>query len=135
MLTVISLDHFVLRIRDLDASLHFYRDLLGLPVLFLEEYQAGQRPFVSVRIGEQLLDLVPDLTYDPEHANRAGGFLHFCVGVAPGHFAEIIPWLHSQGVTVLEDQPVQRMGARGLGLSIYVTDPDGYTVELKEQPA
>jgi len=35
-------------------------------------------------------------------------------------------------VTVLEEQPVPRMGATGMGLSIYVTDPDGYVVELKE---
>ncbi len=135
MLAVTGLDHFVLRVRDLDACLRFYRDLLHLPVLFLDEYHAGQRPFVSVRIGEQLLDLVPDSTYDPDASRRAGGFLHFCVGIAPGHLAEIVPWLRAHGVTVLEDQPVQRMGARGLGLSIYVTDPDGYVVELKEQPA
>ncbi len=135
MLTVTGLDHFVLRIRDLDASLRFYRDLLRLAVLFLEEYRAGQRPFVSIRIGEQLLDLVPDATYDPEEGTRTGGFLHFCVGIAPGHLATIVPWLHAQGVTVIEDEPVQRMGARGRGLSIYVTDPDGYIVELKEQPA
>ncbi len=135
MLTVTGLDHFVLRVRDLDASLRFYRDLLRLPVLFLDEYRAGQRPFVSVRIGEQLLDLVPDSTYDPDEAKRTGGFLHFCVGIAAGHLAATVPWLDAHGVTVLEDQPVQRMGARGLGLSIYVTDPDGYIVELKEQPA
>ncbi len=135
MLTVTGLDHFVLRVRDLGASLRFYRDLLRLPVLFFDEYRAGERPFVSVRIGEQLLDLVPDSTYDPDAAKQAGGFLHFCVGIAPGHLAEIVPWLHAQGVAVLEDQPVQRMGARGLGLSIYATDPDGYVVELKEAPA
>lgn len=132
MLNVTALDHFVLRVRDLDASLAFYRGVLGLPIQFLEEYRAGQRPFVSVRIGSQLLDLVPDATFDPEAGRNAGGFLHFCVGITAGHLASIVRWLKERGVTVLEDQPVPRMGATGMGLSIYITDPDGYVVELKE---
>ncbi len=135
MITVTGLDHFVLRVRDLDASLRFYRDILGLPVLFLDEYRARQRPFVSVRVGEQLLDLVPDATYDPTEGKSKGGFLHFCVGIEAGQLSRIVPWLRQHGVTVLEEQPVIRLGARGLGLSIYITDPDGYTVELKEQAA
>jgi catechol 2,3-dioxygenase-like lactoylglutathione lyase family enzyme len=132
MITVTALDHFVLRVRDLDASLAFYRDILGLPIQFLEEYRAGQRPFVSARIGNQLLDLVPDSTFDPAAGKTAGGFLHFCVGVSGGQLERIIPWLKERGVNVLEDQPVPRMGATGMGLSIYITDPDDYLVELKE---
>jgi catechol 2,3-dioxygenase-like lactoylglutathione lyase family enzyme len=132
VITVTALDHFVLRVRDLEASLGFYRDLLGLPIQFLDEYRAGQRPFVSVRIGSQLLDLVPDSTFDPDAGKTAGGFLHFCVGVPAGQLERSIPWLKERGVNVLEDQPVPRMGATGMGLSIYITDPDAYVVELKE---
>ncbi len=132
MITVTALDHFVLRVRDLDASLAFYRDILGLPIQFLDEYRAGQRPFVSARIGGQLLDLVPDPTFDPAAGRNTGGFLHFCVGVPAGRLHGIIPWLKERGVNMLEDQPMPRMGATGMGLSIYITDPDGYVVELKE---
>ena len=60
---VTAVDHFVLRVRNLDRSLAFYRDLLGLPVECLDEYRAGTRPFVSVRVGEQLIDLAPDQSY------------------------------------------------------------------------
>ena len=132
MITVTALDHFVLRVRDLDASLRFYRDILGLAIEFLEEYRAGSRPFVSVRVGAQLIDLVPDPTYDSTQGGSMGGFLHFCVGIEAGRLTRVIPWLAERGVHVLEDQPMQRMGATGMGLSIYVTDPDGYVVELKE---
>ena len=131
MIKIRALDHFVLRVRDLDAALAFYRDVLGLPILFLEEYRAGQRPFVSARIGEQLLDLVPDPTYDPQTGRDTGGFLHFCVEV-DGDLRSLIPRLKERGVTPIEDEPVPRMGARGMGLSIYITDPNGYVVELKE---
>ena len=132
--TVTGLDHFVLRVRDLDASLRFYHDVLGLAVECLDAYRAGTRPFVSVRVGDQLIDLVPDPTYDPDAGRAAGGFLHCCVEV-DGRLSDVLPWLRSQGVAVLEDQPVPRLGARGVGLSIYVHDPDGYVVELKERMA
>jgi catechol 2,3-dioxygenase-like lactoylglutathione lyase family enzyme len=131
MLTIQALDHFVLRVRDLDRSVDFYRNVLGLPIEFLEEYRAGTRPFVSARVGEQLIDLVPDPTYDPDAGLNAGGFLHFCVDVADCDFDRIIPALKARGVEVIEEQAVPRMGAHGMGLSIYIRDPDGYIVELK----
>lgn len=125
---VTDLDHFVLRVRDLDASIAFYRDVLGLPIEMLEEYRAGTRPFVSARVGSQLVDLVPDPTYD----GAMGGLAHFCVRVA-GHLAdEVLPHVRAAGVTVIEDEPMIRLGATGYGQSIYVRDPDGYVVELKE---
>jgi len=131
MIKVRGLDHFVLRVRDLERSLGFYRDVLDMPVLFLEEYQKGTRPFVSVRAGASLIDLVPDPTYDPQAGFAAGGFLHCCVEI-DNQLEEVIPWLKERGVEVLEDQPMRRIGARGLGLAIYTRDPDGYIVELKQ---
>jgi catechol 2,3-dioxygenase-like lactoylglutathione lyase family enzyme len=134
MIKVRSLDHFVLRVRDLDKSLAFYHDLLGLEILFLKEYKANERPFVSARIGESLIDLVPDPTYDPDTGKMAGGYMHCCVEVE-NNLTELIPFLKSRGIAMIDDQPVPRMGARGMGLSIYVLDPDGYVVELKEANA
>jgi catechol 2,3-dioxygenase-like lactoylglutathione lyase family enzyme len=130
MIRLRSLDHFVLRVRDLGTSLGFYRDLLGLSVEGLEEFDQGRRPFVSLRVGDQLLDLVPDPTYDREAASN-GGFLHFCV-TAEGPFQEVVKALRDARVPMLQDEPLPRGGARGMGLSIYVQDPDGYVVEVKE---
>jgi catechol 2,3-dioxygenase-like lactoylglutathione lyase family enzyme len=129
---VVALDHIVLRVRDLEKTLGFYRELLGLPVESLAEYRAGTRPFVSVRVGDHLIDLVPDPQYDPAAGMLAGGFLHLCVRIAAPALAEAIPWLRERGVEVIEDAPVVRLGATGLGRSVYVRDPDGYIVELKE---
>jgi catechol 2,3-dioxygenase-like lactoylglutathione lyase family enzyme len=130
---VSGFDHLVLRVRDLDASLRFYAELLGLPVEFLAEYRAGTRPFVSARAGAQLIDLVPDPTYDPAAGLSAGGLLHLCMRVAEPALDAVIPALRAAGVEVIEDTPVPRMGATGMGRSIYVRDPDGYVVELKEE--
>jgi glyoxylase I family protein len=130
--TVTALDHFVLRVRDLDRSIAFYGGVLGLPIECLAEYRAGTRPFVSARVGGQLIDLVPDATYDPAAASH-GGFLHLCVRVAGGLERDVLPRVRARAVEVIEEAPMVRLGATGYGPSIYVRDPDGYVVELKEE--
>lgn len=131
-ITVTALDHFVLRVRDLDRSVAFYGGVLGLPIECLEEYRAGTRPFISARVGGQLVDLVPDPTYDPESGLTSGGLMHLCVRVAGALEGEVLPRIRAAGVPVVEDAPMVRLGATGYGASIYVRDPDGYIVELKE---
>lgn len=132
---VTALDHFVLRVRDLDRSLAFYGEVLGLPIEFLDDYRAGTRPFVSARVGQQLIDLVPDPTYDPDAAGNGSGFLHLCVRVAGRLLEDVMPHLRAHGVELIEEQPMVRMGATGYGAAIYVRDPDRYVVELKEEGA
>lgn len=132
MVRVEALDHLVLRVRDLERSLAFYRDLLGLPIEFLAEFRAGTRPFVSARVSPtSLIDLVPDTTYDPASAANAGGLVHFCLHVHAPDLGAEIRRLRGRGVEVFEDEPMPRMGAQGMGPSIYLRDPDGYVVELK----
>ncbi|MFN8643107.1 MAG: VOC family protein [Candidatus Binatia bacterium] len=118
----------MLRVRDLEVAIGFYRDVLGLPIEMLDEYRAGARPFVSARVGGQLIDLVPDPTYD----GTLGGLVHVCVRVAGDLDADVLPRVRAAGVDVIEDAPMIRLGATGYGRSIYVRDPDGYVVELKE---
>jgi catechol 2,3-dioxygenase-like lactoylglutathione lyase family enzyme len=132
MMRITALDHFVLRVTDLERSLVFYRDTLGLPILFLDEYRRGERPFVSARIGDQLLDLIPDPTYEPAEGATKGGFVHFCARFGGLDFEALVAQLEAGGVRMLSADPVPRMGAAGVSRSIYIHDPDGYTIELKE---
>lgn len=131
-ITVTGFDHFVLRVRDLERAVAFYRDLLGLPIECLDEYRAGTRPFVSARVDGVLIDLVPDPTYEADAGGRAGGFLHLCVRVRGALETDVLPRVRAHGVEVIEDAPMIRLGATGYGRSIYVRDPEGYVVELKE---
>ncbi len=126
-MTVRAIDHLVLRVRELERSLEFYRDLLGLAVEGLESLRSGAKPFASVRIAESLIDLVPDPGYEP--AGSTAGLVHFCLTV--DDLEPLLARLRSAGVAFLHDDPVERGGGRGIGPSIYVLDPDGYVVELK----
>ena len=131
MVPVIGLDHVVLRVRDLDAMLAFYRDTLGCPVE--RELDIG---LVQLRAGASLIDLVP---VDSELGRKGGGppggprnMDHFCLQVEPFDEEDIRRVLASRGY---EAGPVEaRYGALGDGPSIYVEDPEGNTVELKGPP-
>ena len=131
MVPLIGLDHVVIRVRDLDAMLDFYRDTLGCPVE--RELDIG---LVQLRAGASLIDLVP---VDSELGRKGGGppegprnMDHFCLQVEPFEEEAIRRILAERGY---EAGPVEaRYGALGDGPSIYVEDPEGNTVELKGPP-
>lgn len=133
MIPIRGLDHLVLRVIDLDAMLHFYCDVLGLPV----EKRQDSIGLVQLRAGNALIDLVP--VDGP--LGRAGGAApgtqalnldHFCLQVDPFDEAAIRAHLQAHGV---QAGPVEsRYGALGQGPSIYLSDPQGNVLELKGPP-
>ena len=125
---VVGADHTNFRVRDLDASLGFYKDVLGLEPFGLEEYHRGERPLVSLRVTEQfILHLIPD----PEFERRStGGYDHLALVVEDAEPDELAEKLRKSGVEV-EKQFESISGALGEGPALYVRDPDGYRVELK----
>lgn len=127
---VTAVDHFVLPVRDLERALGFYRDQLGLPIEFLEDFRAGLRPFVSARVGGILIDLFPAPDHVPPDLSVRFQ-RHFCLRVA-APLEEVVEQLRAAGVEFIDDRPTERMGATGQGRSVYATDPDGHVVELKE---
>ncbi len=125
---VTSADHTNWRVRDLDASLGFYRDALGLEPFGLEEYWRGERPLVSLRVTE---NFILHLTPDPEfERGPTGGYDHLALVVEGTQPDELAKRLQRMGVEV-EKQFESIVGARGAGPALYVRDPDGYRVELK----
>ena len=133
MIPIREIDHIVLRVADLDAMLHFYGTVLGCPI----ERRQDDIGLVQLRAGRSLVDLVP--VGGP--LGRAGGAApgpeghnldHVCFRVEPFDEAAIRAHLTRAGIAV---GPVEsRNGAEGVGPSVYITDPEGNTVELKGQP-
>jgi len=133
MITPRDIDHLVLRVVDLETALAFYTGVLGCTV----ERRDDAIGLVQLRAGRSLVDLVPV----GGTLGRAGGAApgregrnldHFCLRIDPFDEAAIRRDLAAAGVAAGPTE--RRFGAEGAGPSIYLTDPEGNTVELKGPP-
>ena len=133
MIQIRDIDHLVLRVVDLDRMIEFYTQALGCSVV-RRDNGIG---LVQLRAGRAMLDLVP---VDGK-LGRAGGAApgaegrnvdHFCFRVEPFDEPAIRSYLESLGIAV--GQVSSRFGAEGEGPSVYLSDPEGNTVELKGPP-
>ncbi len=121
-----GLDHVVLRVGDLDRAIAFYQRVLGCHV----ERELQQPRLVQLRAGAALIDLVPAALSPHQAADKTGRNMdHFCVRVLGFDAASVKAHLQANGVDPGEVH--ERYGAEGYGPSIYISDPDGNTVELK----
>jgi glyoxylase I family protein len=120
MLKIRGIDHVVLRVKDIDRMRRFYCEVLGAAhVAYRPEFRMSH-----LRVGDALIDLVEA---DPEKGRNMD---HLCLRVAePFDAAAIVAHLRKHNVAVGEVRT--RFGAEGNGVSIYLTDPEGNTVELK----
>jgi catechol 2,3-dioxygenase-like lactoylglutathione lyase family enzyme len=124
-----GMDHVALTVRDIQASVNFYHHTLGLELLNAEEYAAGTRSFLSVRLGEMLIDLFPAKKDLPE---QKGTLNHFCVYLDTDlNFDEFVNYVKQAGFQIINENR-HNWGAFGYGDSVYVRDPDGNSVELKK---
>jgi catechol 2,3-dioxygenase-like lactoylglutathione lyase family enzyme len=133
MIRIRELDHVVLRVVDLQGMLRFYCDVLGCRV----EKRQDALGLVQLRAGRSMIDLVP--VDGP--IGRAGGAApgaggrnmdHLCLRVDPFDADAIRAHLQAHGIAAGAVKP--RYGAEGMGPSIYISDPEGNTVELKGPP-
>jgi catechol 2,3-dioxygenase-like lactoylglutathione lyase family enzyme len=121
LVKVSGLDHIVVRCADVERSLTWYCDVLGLPGERVDEWRAGEVFFPSARIDDHtIIDLFP--------GERDGDNIdHFCIVIEPTDLGAVA----ASGAFEVLAGPDTRWGARGDGTSLYVRDPDGNTVELR----
>jgi len=122
-LRVKGLDHIVLRVADIDRAIDFYGRVLGLHV----ERRLAEIGLVQLRAGAAMIDLVPKT--DSEAGRNVD---HFAVQIEAMDVPALSAHLERHGIDPGEVR--RRYGAEGYGSSIYITDPDGNTVELKGPP-
>lgn len=117
------LDHLVLTVADVEASVAFYVEVLGMqPVTFGN----GRR---ALAFGNQKINLHPAAApIKPHAATPTPGSADLCF-IAATPLAEVVTHLAACGVTI-EDGPVPRTGATGPIQSVYFRDPDGNLIEV-----
>jgi catechol 2,3-dioxygenase-like lactoylglutathione lyase family enzyme len=122
VVTVRNIDHVVFYVADVERSVQWYTDRLGLQPERLEEWRRGEVPFASIRINDhQLIDLLAQ----PRSGTNVD---HVSLVVEPSVDLRAVA---ASGDFDVVHEPFVIWGARGHGLGLYVRDPDGNTIELK----
>jgi lactoylglutathione lyase len=117
----------MLRVGDLEASLRFYTDVLGMRLLRRKDYPEGRFTLAFVGYGDEDETAVLELTHnwDTSRYELGGGFGHVAIEVEDAYRAcdEI---RRRGGKVVREAGPMKH----GKAVIAFVEDPDGYRIEL-----
>ena len=121
--------HTMLRVGDLQRSIHFYTDVMGMTVLREEEYPEGKFSLAFVGYGDELSNTVIELTYNwgTDNYDLGEGFGHIAIAV-PDVYAACEKIKQLGGKVIREAGPMMH----GTLVLAFVEDPDGYKIELIE---
>lgn len=122
------LDHWVLTVRDVDATVAFYERVLGMRAI---TFGNGRR---ALAFGQQKINLHPAQTpLRPHAAQPTPGSGDLCL-ITRTPIEEVIIELENAGVAI-EQGPAPRTGALGPIISVYFRDPDGNLIEVSRYEA
>ncbi|WNZ55613.1 VOC family protein [Microbulbifer sp. MKSA007] len=133
MIKLHHIDHIVLRVQSLKPMLDFYQNILGCSIV----RQRDDIGLYQLRAGTCMIDLVPvDKTIGQRGGAAPGkegrNLDHFCFRVEPFNPESIQAFLAQEQVKFSPAE--ERFGADGIGLSIYISDPEDNVIELKGPP-
>lgn len=122
-LKISHLDHLVLTVNDIDATVDFYTRVLGMSEVIFGQ---GRR---ALAFGSQKINLhLAGREFEPKAAHPLPGSADLCL-IAETGLAEVLAHLRGCGVNI-EEGPVRRTGAVGPIESVYFRDPDGNLIEV-----
>ena len=130
LVKITELDHVVLRVKDVDVSLQFYTETLGLKAERVEQWKKGEVRFPSARLNDDTI--IDFFAADQQPIGRDGARNqdHFCMVIEPTDMDELKSKFEAMGVAI-HSGPGKRWGSHGDGISLYVYDPDDNVVELR----
>jgi lactoylglutathione lyase len=117
----------MLRVGDLDQSLKFYCEVLGMKLLRQKEYPAGEFTLAFVGYGDESDNAVIELTYNwgVEKYDLGNAYGHIALGV--DDIYGTCAMIRVQGGKITRDPGPMKHGSTVIA---FVEDPDGYKVEL-----
>jgi len=119
--------HTMVRVNDLEASLRFYCEQLGMRLLRRREYPSGRFTLAFVGYGNEADTAVLELTYnwDTHQYDLGNGFGHIAIGVADLY--RVCEELRAKGVKIVREPGPMKHGGSEIA---FIEDPNGYRIEL-----
>ncbi len=125
------LAHTMIRVIDLEKSISFYCDILGMQVLRRTDYPEGRYTNAFVGYGPEIEFPALELTHNwdqEEHYDKGNGWGHICIETP--NVYQAVEDLEAHGAKIIS--PAKPMNA-GTRILAFIEDPDGYVVELNEK--
>lgn len=117
------LDHLVLTVADLDVTIRFYTQVIGMEE---QTFRGGRK---ALRFGQAKINLhQKGAEFEPKADRPTPGSADLCF-IVDDPIDAVLAKLARSGVSIIEG-PVQRTGACGPITSVYVRDPDSNLIEL-----
>ncbi|MEZ6852434.1 VOC family protein [Halodesulfovibrio aestuarii] len=128
----VEIDHLTLNVESPDACVAFYHEVIGLLPENYDAWKQGKAKFPSVRINTHNM-----IHFFPPDMWKEMGYLlcspgkgnHVCLAFAEKEWTALLHRLEEREIKMRG--PLTLTGARGTGTSIFINDPEGFTVELK----
>ena len=122
--------HTMIRVGDLQRSIHFYTELMGMKLLRTSDRRDQKYSLAFVGYGDETSDSVLELTYNygVDRYDLGAGFGH--IAIAVDNAAAACERIRAAGGTITREAgPVKG----GTSVIAFVQDPDGYKIELIER--
>lgn len=119
--------HTMLRVRDLDASIKFYTELLGMDLIKMNDYPEGEFTLAFVGYGPEEDNTVIELTYNYGHEpyDLGNGYGHIALETSDIYATTEV--LRAGGAEITREPGPMKHGTTHIA---FLKDPDGYLIEL-----
>lgn len=122
--------HAMIRVLDLQKSIHFYTQILGMQLLRQNDYAEGRFTLAFIGYGDESEHTVIELTHNWDQTKpyeMGNGFGHFALGVEDIY--AVCEELRQAGADIVREPGPMKGGTTEIA---FIKDPDGYLIELIE---